>query len=277
MSWKLFLKKTLKSVPGAYEYCTNAYSWFRSKSNLKKNQFIPHLKSLTYLRKELRNFPLQTEHHLSVMRYYWDIFLSSQASNISGHVLEIGTTSTVLKYGDGKITKADAIDIISSNPEVTIIADLMQAWSVPDNQFDCFLNQFTMHVMRSPQQALYHSIRILKPSGTLLINFPCFSSPFYPKDGIGLDGVGVVFPYIWFTPAGVVSLLDSLNISSEHYQISVYGNLLTRICNELNVGVNQILEPELQANDDRYPLLICVSLRKPTNWDFNPDILVKSL
>ena len=44
---------------------------------------------------------------------------------------------------------------------------------MPSDRYDCFVNQFTMHLIYDAQAALYHSIRILKPGGVLLINFSC--------------------------------------------------------------------------------------------------------
>ena len=62
------------------------------------------------------------------------------------------------------------------SPEVTVVADLTQADDDPTDTYDCFVNQFTMHLIYDLESALYHSIRLLKPGGTLLVNFPASST-----------------------------------------------------------------------------------------------------
>src|SRR5439155_1180311 len=74
---------------------------------------------------------------------------------------------------------ADAIDLARHNPEVTVVADLTKGDELPGDAYDCFVNQFTMHLIYDLDSALYHSLRVLKPGGVLLANFPsveyCFS------------------------------------------------------------------------------------------------------
>src|SRR6266508_5677583 len=108
-----------------------------------------------------------------IVRYYWERYLQEHQADIRGTALEIGTTYTIRKFGGIVVTRAEAIDLSPHSPEITVVADLSRADHVPSDRYDCFVNQFTMHLIYDAQAALYHSIRILKPSGVLLINFSC--------------------------------------------------------------------------------------------------------
>jgi SAM-dependent methyltransferase len=157
-----------------------------------------------------------------ITRYYWNEFLEGKKACIQGHVLEIGTTTAVKRYGGSAVTKADAIDIVPG-PEVTITSDLSKAWEVPADQFDAFMNQFTMHGLRDDMSALYHSIRIMKPGGTLLCNFP--AAGLYPYQGASLGGKERFLVYKWYTPAGVREMMAELSISPADYEERIYGSL----------------------------------------------------
>jgi glycosyltransferase involved in cell wall biosynthesis len=96
-----------------------------------------------------------------IVRYYWERYLHKHRSDIRGIALEIGTTSTIRRLAGRTLACAEAIDLSAHNPEVTIVADLSRADDVPSNRYDCFVNQFTMHLIYDAKAALYHSIRIL--------------------------------------------------------------------------------------------------------------------
>lgn len=61
---------------------------------------------------------------------------------------------------DASVTQADALDISAHSDEVTVVADLSRADHITADQFDCFLNQFTMTVVYDVEAALYHSVSI---------------------------------------------------------------------------------------------------------------------
>jgi glycosyltransferase involved in cell wall biosynthesis len=199
-----------------------------------------------------------------VVRYYWDRFLRQHRSDIRGTVLEIGTTATVRQYGSAAVTQADAIDLAAHSPEVTVVGDLARAEHIPEDRYDCFINQFTTHLIFDIEAALFHAVRILKPGGVMLVNFPCVDY-YFPR---GLDmGTGEpLFMYWWFTPIQVENLLRRTGLVGEDYCLTIYGNLFTRIAYQLNLPAEELSRGELEMDDPGHPLLICARVVKPDNW-----------
>jgi SAM-dependent methyltransferase len=199
-----------------------------------------------------------------IVRYYWHRFLEKHRDDIRGSVLEIGTTATVRAYGGSQIQQTKVIDIVPSSSDVTIVADLATADHLEPDQFDCFVNQFTMHIIDDFKAALYHSIRLLKPAGVLLINFPARSG--YPSEGLDLNGAGRAWVYRWFTPAGVEKALADLGMTEEDYQLTTYGNFFSLTAYMAGIGAEELTSHELDYEEKDIPLLICARVVKPFHW-----------
>jgi hypothetical protein len=199
-----------------------------------------------------------------VVRYYWDRFLRQHQADIRGVALEIGTTATLRQYGGEAVIQAEALDLAAHSPEITWVADLARADHLPCERYDCFINQFTTHLIFDIEAALYHAVRILKPGGVLLINFPCVDY-YFPR---GLDmGTGEpLFMYWWYTPIQVENLLRRAGLAGEDYTLTIYGNLFTRIAYQLNIPAEELSREELEADDLGHPLLICARVDKPADW-----------
>lgn len=199
-----------------------------------------------------------------VVRYYWSKFLEERRMDIRGRALEIGVTGTVRHFGDDRLTSAEAIDVSASDPSVTIVADLTKAAHVPSDQFDCFVNQFTIHIIYDFRAALYHSIRLLKPDGVLLINFPCRSG--YPVNGIPLGSGQSAHVYWWFTPCLVEAVLAELGIDESHRLLQTYGNYFALAAYMAGIPSEELTRQELETVDPDFPLLICARIQKPLDW-----------
>jgi SAM-dependent methyltransferase len=202
---------------------------------------------------------------LPIVRYFWAHFLEKHRADIRGRGLEIGTTAAIRAYGGARLTHADAIDLSSHSSEITVVADLTAADAVAADAYDCFVNQFTMHLIYDLESALYHSFRILKPGGTLLANFPaveyCFAR--------GLDmGTGTPLFVFWqFTALQVENLLRGAGLSRGDFEVELYGNLFTRVAYQMNMPAEELTPAELDYADPGHPLLICVRAVKPARWD----------
>jgi len=200
----------------------------------------------------------------AVVRYYWGQFLDEHRSDVRGRGLEVGATSTIRKYGGANLLRADAIDLEPHNEHITVVADLSRADEVPADTWDCFVNQFTMHLIYDAQAALYHSVRILKPGGVLLVNFPCVD--YYFPDGLDMGTGRPLFLYWWFTAIHVETLLRNIGLSDVDYDLKTYGNLFSRIAYQLNVPAEELTRRELDTMDAGHPLLICARITKPHGW-----------
>jgi SAM-dependent methyltransferase len=201
---------------------------------------------------------------MQVVRYYWNRFLDERRMDVRGRALEIGVTGTIRHFGEDRLTSAEAIDVSASDPSVTIVADLTKADHVLADQFDCFVNQFTMHILYDFRAALYHSIRLLKPGGVLLINFPCRSG--YPANGIPLGSGRSAHVCWWFTPYLVETVCAELGIDEDHRELKTYGNYFALAAYMAGIPSEELTRDELETVDPDFPLLICARIQKPDKW-----------
>ena len=199
-----------------------------------------------------------------IVRAHWHDYLKRHQTDIHGRCLEIGTTKTIRRFGGDRVTKADAVDLTAHSPEVTLVADLMAADYLEGAQFDCFVNQFTTHVIHDVTSALYHSIRLLKPGGVLLVNFICTT-------GIlarGMDmGTGArLHQYWWFTPLHVQHLFTSLGLTRQDWDMTGYGNVFSRSAWLMNLPAEFLTRRELETQDPMHPIMLCARVVRPLDW-----------
>jgi SAM-dependent methyltransferase len=198
-----------------------------------------------------------------VVRWYWSHFLREHRRDIRGHALEVGTTATLAQYGSPDLIRADALDL-TPRDEVTVVADLSRADNLASNTYDCFVNQFTMHLIYDVEAALYHSIRMLKPGGVLLVNFPCVD--YYFPRGLDMFTGAPLFLFWWFTPIQVENLLRKTGLAANDFGLRVYGNLFARIAYQMNLPAEELTRHELEHVDVGHPLLLCARIVKPLQW-----------
>ncbi len=238
------------------------YRQIKRRRHWRSWPLIRHLRALQFRR--LRPFAGGRSTGLSVIRYYWADFLERHRADIRGRALEIGETATIRQYGGAALEQADAIDLAAHSPEVRVVGDLSRADHVPSDTYDCFVNQFTTAVIFDIDAALYHSIRLLKSGGILLINFWCLD--FYLYRGLDMGTGAPLYMYRWFTPIDVENRLCGLGLTTADYTLQVYGNLLTRMAFLLNLPARELTPEELEQTDPGQPLLICARIQKPQNW-----------
>jgi hypothetical protein len=198
----------------------------------------------------------------AIVRYYWQIFLDAHAADINGRCLEIGSIATLRRFPSG-VTSAEALDV-AARPGIHHVMDIAKADALPDNAYDCFIVPFTMHLVYDVDSALYHSIRTLRPGGSLLVNFPCVD--YYFANGLDMGTGRPLHMFWWFTPIQVENLLRRAGLGATDYRMSVYGNLFARVAYQMNMPVEELTAIERDHRDDGHPLLICVRVIKPENW-----------
>ncbi|MEZ5384373.1 MAG: class I SAM-dependent methyltransferase [Prosthecobacter sp.] len=199
-----------------------------------------------------------------IVRAYWHDYLRQCTADIRGRGLEIGTTSNIRRFGGSAIIRADAIDLTAHSPEVTLVADLMTADHLEGSQFDCFVNQFTTHIIHDVPSALYHSIRLLKPGGVLLVNFICVTGVL--AHGMDMGTGSRLHQFWWFTPLQVQRLFADLALEPHDYQIKSYGNVFARVAWLMNLPAESLKPRELDTHDPMQPILLCARVMRPANW-----------
>lgn len=238
------------------------YEAVRRGDNWRTWPLIRNFRAMRYRR--LQPFDAGRAAGLSVIRYYWTEFLLRHRTDIRGRALEIGETTTIRHFGGSAVTEAHALDLAAHSHEVKVVADLSRADAIPGEQYDCFVNQFTTAVIFDIRSALYHAVRLLKPDGTLLINFWCLD--YYLHRGLDMGTGEPLYMYHWFTPIQVEQLLRDIGLSAADFHLQTYGNLLTRMAFLLNVPARELTCQELDHQDPGQPLLICARIVRPQNW-----------
>jgi len=109
---------------------------------------------------------------LCIDRYYIERFLSDYASDIQGHVLEIGDDAYTQRFGAERVTTSDILHKTGDNPNTTIVADLTCADNIAEKTFDCIILTQTLQYIYELQSAVRTLYRILKPGGVVLATFP---------------------------------------------------------------------------------------------------------
>jgi SAM-dependent methyltransferase len=190
-----------------------------------------------------------------VDRIYIERFLAEHAVDVRGHVLEVGDAGYTRRYGGSVVTWSDVLDIDPGNRAATIVADLAQPGSLPNDRFDCFLLIQTLQYVADVQMALRNAWRSLRPGGVLLVCVPGISR-LDPDPGPEHD-------LHRFTPAGLAATLRA-GLPAVEPRIVGYGNLLAAVAFLYGIAAEELRPDELAAYDPHYPVLAAARVVKPT-------------
>ncbi len=192
---------------------------------------------------------------LPIDRYYVERFLSANAGDIRGNVLEVGDDTYTRRFGGGRVTKSDVLHVREGNPTATIVADLACAEHVADSSFDCIVLTQTLHLIYDVRAALKTLYRILKPGGVLLATFPGLSQ-------ISHDRWGEQW-YWGFTEHSARRLFAEIFPESTT-TLHVCGNVLVAIAFLHGLAAEELREKELNHHDPSYQLSIMIRAVKPS-------------
>lgn len=191
---------------------------------------------------------------LPVDRYYIENFLSRQAEDVQGRVLEIGDASYTRRFGGDRITKSDVLHVVEGNPEATIIGDLTNADQIPSDSFDCFILTQTIHLVYDLQTALSTIYRILKPGGVVLATVPGITQ---------ISNDEWADYWCWsFTTLSIRRLFEEV-FPASNVKVEAYGNVLSAIAFLEGLATEELRKEELNYRDPKYELLITIRASKP--------------
>jgi SAM-dependent methyltransferase len=182
-----------------------------------------------------------------VDRYYIERFIRANRRDIRGRVLEVRDSTYTRRFG-GDLTEQAVLDIDSTNPDATVVADLATADAIPEESFDCIILTQTLQFIYDVRSAIAHTYRILKPSGVLLATVPAIS-PIIDDDEL---------PYYWrFTAASCAALFGE-TFEPRSVRVREYGNVLSAIAFLAGVAREELTVQELETHDRRFALVISV-------------------
>jgi SAM-dependent methyltransferase len=183
-----------------------------------------------------------------VDRYYIEKFLDEHRDLIRGRVLEVKDNGYTVRYGTG-VERSDVVDVDTTNPAATILADLAQADEIASDAFDCFVLTQTLQLIYDTRSVIAHAHRILKPGGALLVTVPSVSRV--------VQAEGIETDYWRFTVASCRALFGEA-FGDGSVQVRSYGNVLTGMAFLNGMACEELSRDELETNDDYFPLVVTV-------------------
>jgi SAM-dependent methyltransferase len=184
-------------------------------------------------------------------RYYIERFLEREHNLIHGRVLELLDDTYTRRFG-ADLEQCDVLDVDTSNPNATIVADLARADAIPSGSFDCFILTQTLQFVYDLPAAVGHVWRILKPGGVVLCTLPSVSR-------IARRYLDTEF---WrFTTASTRTLFET-SFGPNAVDVESHGNVLTSIAFLAGLAAEELSTRELEEMDPYFPLLVCVVARR---------------
>lgn len=187
-------------------------------------------------------------------RYYIDKFLRQNAAFIKGHVLEIADSYYSKLYGKGKVGVFEVLHATPDNKNATIIGDLTDSSTLPENCIDCFICTQTFNFIFDVQRAVEGAHRLLKPGGVLLATVAGISQ-------ISRYDMDLWGDYWRFTTASAQKLFEP--VFTGGLQVSCYGNVLAATAFLQGIACEDLPRTDLlDKNDPDYQVLIAIVARK---------------
>lgn len=182
-------------------------------------------------------------------RYYIDEFLDNNKNYIQNKVLEISESTYSQKYGGPNI-KCEVLHYDNSNPNATIIGDLTQKKTLPENCIDCFICTQTFNFIYDVRGAINGAHHLLKENGVLLLTVAGLSQiSRYDMDRWG--------DYWRFTNKSIQKLMEEAGFKT--IEVTTYGNVIAAIALLQGVAVEDLPKPHLlNQHDENYQVIIGV-------------------
>jgi len=185
------------------------------------------------------------ERGLPIHRYYVQRFFETHSSQIRGRCLEFHDPGYVRRYGEGRPSRIDVLDLSQENPHATIVADITKPNDIPSDTFDCIVCVHVLHLVYEADVFTRELHRLLAPGGTLLVAVP---------------GTSMIDPnwteYRRWTALGVRTLLGQFFRPSD-IRVEPYGNSLAAAAEMRGLASDEIAPWELNAKDELFQVEVC--------------------
>jgi len=188
----------------------------------------------------------------AIDRYYIEKFLAKHASDISGHVLEVGDDAYSQRYGSN-ISAQDILHVDLHHEKATLHGDLSQAGVVPENTFNCIVLTQTLQLIFELQNAVTALHASLKAGGTLLLTVPGISP---------IDRGEWGEKWCWaFTPTSVRRLFEQ-SFPPGALEIEAHGNVVAATAFLQGAALEEVDRNKLDIYDAAFPVIITLRARK---------------
>lgn len=187
-------------------------------------------------------------------RFYLEKFLLKNSRYITGKVLEVGDSTYSKRFAGEEVTSFEVLHAVPGNKAATIVGDLTDSATLPENFVDCFICTQTFNFIFEVQKAIAGAHHLLKPGGVMLATVAGISQiSRYDMDRWG--------DYWRFTSASIDRLFRPLFTGG--VEIATFGNVLAATAFLQGIAVEDLPDPALLDEcDDDYQLTIAVVARK---------------
>jgi SAM-dependent methyltransferase len=186
---------------------------------------------------------------LPIDRHYIEGFVSQNAKDIHGRVLEIEDDRYTRAYGIG-VMRSDILHVSDRYPGVTIVADLTTGEGIEPDSFDCIILTQTLQLIYDYRSAVATLHRILKRGGVLLATFPGISQIAHEEGAQWRDH--------WrFTKLGAEKMFSEV-FGPENVVTQAYGNVLAASAFLYGLAADELRAWELDYHDPEYEMSVGV-------------------
>jgi SAM-dependent methyltransferase len=215
------------------------------------------LRCIAWLARPSRTGPLSDnwgrEWGLPIDRWYIERFLRSHADDIHGDVLEVMDNRYTRRFGSA-ILSSSVLDIDHTNADATLVADLQQPSSFPEDAFDCVVLTQTLQFVYDLPGAARAVHRMLRPGGVCLATVPTVSR----RDRADATG----FEYWRLLPDALDRLLGDV-FGRASVTVTPFGSARTAVAFLLGLAAEDLSAAELEACDQAFPILAAARAVKP--------------
>lgn len=194
---------------------------------------------------------------LPIDRYYIERFLSANASDIRGHVLEIADNTYTRRFGGDRVIKSDVLHVREGDPPATIVGDLTCADQIPSDTFDCVILTQTLQLIYDVPAALRTVRRIVKPGGAVLATAPGIT----PISRYDMERWGCFWA---FTSLSARRLFEEVFPATE-IKTETHGNVLAASAFLYGIAAEELGQSELDSDDPDYEVIVTVRAVRPAS------------
>jgi SAM-dependent methyltransferase len=182
-------------------------------------------------------------------RYYIEQFLSENAQDIRGNLLEFQNDSYTKRFGGPRVTKSEVLDLSRSNPQATIVADIACREQLPGLALDCIICTQVLQLVFDMKAALRNLAGLLRTGGVLLLTVP----------GIGHKVITLnEAEDCWrFTSVSMQRLFEEV-FGPGNASVRSYGNILAAIAFLHGLAAEEVTADELDYLDPQFQVTLAV-------------------
>jgi SAM-dependent methyltransferase len=189
-------------------------------------------------------------------RYYIEGFLERHAGDIRGRVLECYDGCYTKRFGGGRVTRGDVLNVEPDNSNSTFVGDLAGINDLPTGAFDCVIVTQVLHCIYDLKAAIATLHRILKPGGVILATVPGIT-PLHTDP----------WPCMWTLTTISAERLFREFFSGNGTSVESHGNVLAAIAFLHGLACGELREAELDHNDPLYVVTIAIRAVKSRALD----------